>query len=122
MATGRLTTGLAAAAIALIIHSSPGVAEVTLGTREVLLDNEQVQVIRLTYPVGTESGMHTHEFPNRVVYMLKGGVLEFIPGDPAEQANVRTIPDGTTLFLPGSTHNVRNIGHTEVVILETELK
>jgi len=108
--------------IALIVFSSCSWAETRLGTREVLLDNEQVEVVRLTYPAGTESGLHTHKYPNRVAYVVKGGKLELEPEDPAEQSQVMTVPDGKVLFLPAATHNVKNIGTTEVVLVETEIK
>ena len=113
----RITT-----AIIFLTFSSPGFSEIKLGTREVLLDNETVEVVRLAYPVGTESGMHTHKHPNRVVYFVKGGKIELIPGDPQKQPGVIDAPDGKTLFLPAMTHNVRNIGDTEVVLIETEIK
>jgi len=97
-------------------------ADEKLGTREVLLENESVEVVRLTYPVGSESGMHTHIHPNRVVYFVKGGKLKLIPEDKQEPPSELKVPDGKTLFLPTTTHNVRNIGDTEVVIVETEIK
>ena len=90
--------------------------------REIVLENEQVQVVRLTYPIGTESGMHTHTFTHRVVYFVKGGELSLIPQDTNKASKTLIATDGQTLFLPATTHNVRNIGKTEVVIVETELK
>lgn len=108
--------------LAMIFLSSWSWAETKLGTREVLLDNQQVEVVRLTYPAGTESGMHTHKYPNRVAYVVKGGKLELVPQDPALQSQVLTVPDGKVLFLPAATHNVKNIGTTEVVLVETEIK
>lgn len=114
----RFLTGF----IALLIFPSFVFAEVQLGTREVILDNDYVEVVRLTYPAGTESGMHTHKYPNRAAYFVKGGKLELIPADQTKPADVLAIPDGKALFLPGSTHNVKNIGNTEVVIIETEIK
>jgi len=92
------------------------------GKREVLLDNGSVEVVRLTYPVGTESGMHTHIHPNRVVYFVKGGILELVPQDKNQKSKVINVSDGKTLYLPTTTHNVKNIGNTEIVIVETEIK
>jgi len=102
--------------------SSPGFADALLGKREVLLDNQDVQVIRLTYPAGTESGMHSHEFANRVVYFVKGGSLELVPEDAQTQSQVLIVADGEAVYLPATTHNVKNIGDSEIVIVETELK
>jgi len=108
--------------ILLLSFSLISSADEKLGTREVLLENESVEVVRLTYPVGTESGTHSHIYPNRVVYFVKGGKLELIPKDKLKHPTVLNVPDGKTLFLPATTHNVRNIGDTEVVIVETEIK
>jgi mannose-6-phosphate isomerase-like protein (cupin superfamily) len=88
----------------------------------VLLDNLAVEVVRLTYPAGTESGMHTHEHPNRVAYVVSGGALEMIPGDPEQPRQRLEVTDGQAIYLPATTHNVRNVGQTEVVLIETEIK
>lgn len=105
-----------------LTFSSVCFADGKQGTREVLLDNEAIEVVRLTYPVGSESGMHTHKHPNRVVYFVKGGKLELIPENKLEQRKIIDVPDGKTLYLPATTHNVKNIGNTEIVIVETEIK
>jgi len=106
----------------LLTISSPVCAGPDPATREVLLDNEAVQVVRLTYPAGTESGMHTHEYPNRVVYFVRGGSLELVPGDAQGRSQTLVFADGQTVYLPAVTHNVKNIGDNEIVILETEIK
>jgi len=106
----------------LFAFSLPALADVTLGTKEVLLDNQTVEIVRLTYPAGSESGMHTHEHPNRAAYFVKGGMVELIPGDDQKPHQVLEVPDGKALFLPATTHNVKNIGDTEIVIIETEIK
>ena len=90
--------------------------------KELLLENDSVEVVRLTYPPGTESGMHTHSYPNRVVYFVAGGALELIPADKQQSSRVLDAKSGTTLYLPATTHNVRNVGETEIIIIETEIK
>lgn len=109
-------------ALCLLFSSISTIAQAKQASKKVLLDNEQVEVIRAVYPVGTESGMHTHEYSNRVVYFVKGGKLELTSNDSNKPAKVLTVADGKTLFLPATTHNVKNIGTTEVVIVETEIK
>jgi oxalate decarboxylase/phosphoglucose isomerase-like protein (cupin superfamily) len=109
-------------AVIFLIFSTTSIANEKRGKKEVLLDNSSVEVVRLTYPVGTESGMHTHKYPNRVVYFVKGGILELIPESKHSQSKVLNVSDGQTIFLPATTHNVKNIGHTEIIIVETELK
>lgn len=106
----------------LLSLSAVSFANEKLGKKEVLLDNSAVEVVRLTYPVGSESGMHSHNHPNRVVYFVKGGKLELVPENKDQPAKVINVTDGKTLFLPSATHNVKNIGSTEIVIIETELK
>jgi mannose-6-phosphate isomerase-like protein (cupin superfamily) len=106
----------------LLIFSTNSFADEKLGKREVLLDNSDVEVVRLVYPVGTESGMHTHIHPNRVVYFVKGGVIELIPKDKQQPSTVINVSDGKTLYLPATTHNVKNIGKTEIIIVESEIK
>jgi quercetin dioxygenase-like cupin family protein len=103
-------------------YAENSVPETKTAQREVVLENEQVQVVRLTYPAGTESGMHTHSFAHRVVYFVKGGSLSLVPQDTNKASKTLIATDGQTLFLPATTHNVRNIGNTEIVIVETELK
>jgi len=109
-------------AIFLLGFSAISLADDQIGKREVLLDNADVEVVRLTYPVGAGSGMHTHIHPNRVVYFVKGGILELIPKDKNKKSKVINVSDGKTLYLPTTTHNVKNIGRTEIVIVETEIK
>ena len=109
-------------AITLTTLLSSACADTTLGTREVLLDNQTVEVVRLTYPVGSESGMHTHKYPNRAVYFVQGGTMQVILQDTEKTSNVMEMLDGTASFVPASTHNIRNIGNTEIIIIETEIK
>jgi len=108
--------------IILIVTSAITHADVIHGKKEVLLDNATVEVVRLIYPVGTESGMHTHKHPNRVVYFIKGGVLELVSQNEDQPPKIINASDVQTLFLPTTTHNVRNIGNTEIIIIETEIK
>ena len=113
---------LIAGVLILTVFSSLCSADAPRATREVLLDNQAVEVVRLTYPVGTESGMHSHAYPNRVAYVVKGGTLELIPGDGAEPSRSIELVAGQAMFLPAATHNVRNAGDSEIVIIETEIK
>ena len=107
--------------IVLLIFSTTSFTEGNREKREVLLNNSKVEVVRLTYPVGTESGVHTHIHPNRVVYFVKSGKLALV-SENKQKPKIINVSDGETLFLPSTTHNVRNIGNTEIVIIETEIK
>jgi len=105
-----------------MIISTLSLADPKPATSEVLLDNQAVQILRLTYPAGTESGMHTHKFPNRVVYFVRGGTMELVPADGQGKSQVLKVADGEAVYTPAVTHNVKNIGDSEVVIIETEIK
>ncbi len=105
----------------LLIFSTSSFAAIK-AKKEILLDNTDVEVIRATYPAGSESGVHTHVYANRVVYFVKGGVLAITPEDTNKPDRIITVKDGQTLYMPGGTHNVKNIGDTEIIIVETEIK
>ena len=119
--TVLLSTSLLLAAVSsLALTNVVNAADAKSGSKEILLDNEKVQAVRLVYPPNTESGVHTHEFASRTIYVVKGGKLALV----SEQGKVKevTLKTGQMLYVPGSTHNVKNIGKTEVVLIETELK
>jgi len=106
--------------VLIAITGSVFVNAESLGSREILLDNAQVQVIRLKYPAGSESGVHSHEFPVRTVYVLSGGDMEIVNEDGSKS---RLSPvTGSVFFMPAATHNIRNIGTTTIELLEQELK
>ncbi len=113
---------LVVTALVVTALSFPCRADEPRSAREVLLDNEAVEVVRLTYPPGSESGMHSHDYPHRVAYVVKGGRLEMVPADGDEPPQSVELVEGQAVFLPAATHNIRNVGKTEVVIIETEIK
>jgi quercetin dioxygenase-like cupin family protein/ketosteroid isomerase-like protein len=88
--------------------------------REVLLDNPHVQVVRLEYPAGGESGLHTHEYPARTVYVLQGGEVEIVT--PTGEKRPLTLATGSVFVMPAATHNIHNVGTSAVILLEQELK
>jgi mannose-6-phosphate isomerase-like protein (cupin superfamily) len=45
-----------------------------------------------------------------------------VPGDSDEPRQSLEVADGQAIYLPAATHNVRNVGDTEIVIIETEIK
>lgn len=106
----------------LMFASLHAASEKVSTSSEVLLDNEYVKVVRLTYPPGSASGMHTHEWPHRVIYVLRGGTLKFISDGMPPQIRTVNAQTGEALFVPAQTHNVINAGLDEVILLETELK
>ena len=93
-----------------------------IGSKEILIDNDKVQMVRLIYPPNTESGFHQHEFPYRTVYVVKAGKLALIANDDNYTTKVIDLKVGQALFLPATEHNVKNIGATDIVLIETEIK
>lgn len=91
-------------------------------TQEVLLDNQQVLMVRNTFPPGRASGQHSHQYPFRTVYVVQGGEIRIIPADALQPARTISIETGSALMLPAQEHNIRNVGETTVVLIETELK
>jgi len=86
--------------------------------QKVLIENERVKVMEVTIPPGGKLPKHTH--PAYVAY----------PMNPA-RAKI-TFPDGSTrivelvkgnaVYSEGATHEVENIGSTELFNLEIEIK
>lgn len=103
-------------------NTNTRVAQIYKSKKELLLDNDKVQVFRLTYLPGAESGEHQHQHPNRVVYILQGGKLAVVNSDKHSTTKIIEVKAGQTLYLPANHHNVKNIGNTTVSMLETELK
>ena len=91
-------------------------------TQEILLDNDRVLMVRNTFPPGKSSGLHTHVYPQRTVYVVQGGRLQLQPADPAQPARTIEVTTGSALMLPAQSHNIRNVGETTVILIETELK
>jgi quercetin dioxygenase-like cupin family protein len=93
-----------------------------LGKREVLLDNSKVLMVRLTYTPGSESGFHEHIYAYRTIYVVRGGQLLLINDNEQQTSKALSVHDGQALYMPASRHNIKNIGTTEIVLIETELK
>jgi mannose-6-phosphate isomerase-like protein (cupin superfamily) len=130
---------LALSTMAIHAPASEGVAESNTGAskltadhspgdknhpqRRVTLENASVEVIELLYPAGSESALHSHTHPCRLIYALDAGELELLGADGQSQSVALT--PGLTVFrvLDGpETHIVRNPGSTPIRTLEVELK
>lgn len=111
---------LLACSIALVTVAEP--QDRPTASKLTLLENDAVLVTQGTYPPGAQSGMHTHPYDYRVLYTVKGGLLRLVPGDSEQPARDIKLTDGQVLYLPAATHNVINLGDTEVILVETELK
>ena len=86
---------------------------------EVLLDNEDVKVMRVTFEAG--QGDLTHDHNPMTFHVLKGGKARMTMPDGT--VNERDIPTGFTGHNPeGQRHQVTNIGEDQIKILLIERK
>ena len=122
----RLCAGalvVAAAAAVSVFGALPSRAQEPAGyEKTILLENDSVQVVLIRYAPGAASPLHTHEFPGRTIYVLQGGELELLPDGDAAKAKRVSIKAGMVLWRLAATHIVRNVGSSETVVLEVEVK
>ena len=84
---------------------------------EVLLDNDIVKVMRVTFEAGQGDKMHDHN--PMTFHVLEGGKARVTLPDGS--VNERDIPSGFTGYNPeGQRHQVTNIGDNQVRILLVE--
>lgn len=91
----------------------------TLATATVQIDDDLVRVTRWDFPVGTETGFHTHEHDYVVVPVSAGTLtVQTSDGDSKNQL----IP-GVSYQRPAhTTHNVVNDSDRECSFVEIEVK
>ena len=84
---------------------------------EVLLDNDFVKVMKVTFEAGQGDKMHDHN--PMTFHVLEGGKARVALPDGS--VNEREIPSGFTGYNPESQrHQVTNIGENQVSILIVE--
>ena len=117
------TLALILAVSAMVFGFAPSGARAQGGfEKTILLENDSVQVVKVRYAPGAASPLHTHKFPGRTIYVLQGGELELLPGGDASKAKRISIESGMTIWRPAETHIVRNVGTSETLVLEIEVK
>jgi beta-alanine degradation protein BauB len=85
---------------------------------EMIFDNDHVLVVRMVLDAGEADFVHQHN--DETVYFQKGGTLRIaeMGGETFEV----TVPDGHVMWHPAWTHQVTNIGNTQVVAIIVEEK
>nr|MBV6629709.1 hypothetical protein [Oceanococcus sp. HetDA_MAG_MS8] len=85
---------------------------------QLLLENEQVLVLKMTLKPGESDLMHSHR--DESVYFARGGKLRI------QEANGElieaTVPDGHVMWHRAWSHQVTNAGSTDVVAIIVEEK
>ncbi len=84
---------------------------------KVLQENDQVRMLEMIVPPGESDNLHSH--PDEAVYFITGGKARVTVGD--EQVEME-LPDGASMLHEAWTHQVTNIGDTEIraIIVETK--
>ena len=85
---------------------------------EVILENDDVRMLRVTVIPGATADMHTH--PRNINYVVSGGTLRFT--SPEGQVREVELFEGQVIDGPATAHRVENIGETIVQTIQTEFK
>ena len=85
---------------------------------KVLLDNDQVRVVRVVLKPGEKLPMHSH--PANIVYSLSGGKATYTLADGKTEE--REVKAGQTTWSEAGSHSTENTGTTESRALVFELK
>lgn len=87
--------------------------------RTVLLENDEVLVVETRYPPSSTGEMHTHRFPH-VTYVIEPGSIEVTDADGTVSVVESTA--GQVMWRGPQSHSTKNVGSTDVRILEVEVK
>lgn len=90
-----------------------------MATATVQIDDDQVRVTRWDFPIGTETGFHTHEY-DYVVVPVSEGILTV---RTTEGNSKNQLVPGVSYQRPAhTTHNVVNDSDRECSFVEIEVK
>lgn len=84
----------------------------------ILVENERVRVLRAHIPAGEKAPMHSH--PDHVVYVLKGGKAQLTY--PSGRVDVMDLKTGGAVFMDAQSHEIVNVGETDLEMVVIELK
>lgn len=112
-----------AASVALTQGRSPGQekrdpVKVAPEIYKVVLDNDRVRAMEVTFKKGESIVMHDH--PDHMAYAMTDGKLEITPDGKDKQ--VFDLQKGQALWIPAESHQARNAGDSEIRLLVVELK
>ena len=81
---------------------------------KVLVDNDKVRVIHVTFKKGDKIPMHSH--PDIVVYVIKGGKIKFTNADGKVTESENKA--GDAFFRPAVTHSHEHSDGGEAIVIE----
>ena len=85
---------------------------------KVLLDNDDVTVMEVTFKPGQGDNMHSHLV--HTVYVIQGGKIKLTMPDGTSKE--MEVPSGASMHLGPATHQATNTGETELKLLAVEHK
>jgi len=94
------------------------VVKVAPDSHTVLLENDQVRVLKVDMKPGQKVPMHSH--PHNVIYYLTDGILRLTSADGKTED--RRVKAGTVVWSEASKHAAENIGPAEFREVQIELK
>jgi quercetin dioxygenase-like cupin family protein len=116
-----LTAGLAFVALLVLatpIVTAQDMVKVAPKNCKVLLENDQVRVVRVVEKPGEKLEMHSH--PANIIYALASGKVKFT--SPDGKTAERELKAGQAIWSDAVTHSSENVGTTESRVLVIELK
>ena len=105
-------------AFAMPILRAQDIVKVAPKNCKVVLDNDQVRLIRVTLKPGEKLDMHSHGA--NIVYSLTSGKAKYTMADGKTEE--REMKAGQAVWSAGVTHSTENTGTTETRALLIELK
>jgi quercetin dioxygenase-like cupin family protein len=118
--TGKVLAGVCAAALMFVagVIYAQDVVQVAGDSHTVLLENDQVRVLKVDVKPGQKVPMHSH--PHNVAYFLTDGKVKVIwPDGKTEERNIKA---GTSSWSEATTHAAENIGMSDFQEIQIELK
>jgi beta-alanine degradation protein BauB len=85
---------------------------------KVLLENDRVKVVEVRMSPGDKLPMHTH--PAYVVFTMNHSKVKFT--FPDGSSRIAELVKGRATYSDGITHEIENIGATDLLNLDIELK
>ncbi len=85
---------------------------------KVLFENDHVRVLHMDLKAGEMDEVHSH--PSETVYFVRGGKVKIhLPDGGVAEAD---IPDGHVMWNEAWTHQVENVGTSDILAIIVESK
>ncbi len=85
---------------------------------ELLLENNRVRVLRVSFRPGEKAAMHSH--PDYITYVTKSGELRMT--SPSGDIETMSFEAGKAVYFNAESHEVENSGSSEVEAIVIEIK